>query len=216
LNPSGESWVAGHADPALGVIKVVIEPGVEQGILMEQRIPHELMHVMLYRRVGAGYHNIPAWLREGMATLAETYPNPDFERVLSDAVTADTLIPLKDLCTSFPPAAGQAFLAYAESRSFTNYLRDTYGSSGLLRLAAFYADDVDCERGAERAFGVSLSKLELDWRESVFGQKALGFVLRNMMPYLVLLCLVLLIPLLGGLSMIRRKGKGDGPETYAG
>lgn len=216
LAPGSEDWVAGHADPALGVVMVVIEPGAEQSILMEQRIPHELMHVMLYRRVGAGYHNIPAWLREGMAALAEIYPNPDYDRVLVDAGANDKLIPLRDLCASFPPNAGEAFLAYAESRSFTTYLHDTYGSAGLLSLAGYYADGVDCGRGPERAFGVSLSRLELDWLESVLGQKAVGSALRNMSPYLVLLCLVLFIPLVAGLSMMRRKGKGHEPETYAG
>ncbi|MGZ9225666.1 MAG: hypothetical protein ACXW4M_08925, partial [Anaerolineales bacterium] len=45
LPPDGEDWVAGHANPTLGVVMVVIEPGAEQTILMEQRIPHELMHV---------------------------------------------------------------------------------------------------------------------------------------------------------------------------
>jgi hypothetical protein len=215
LPPGGEDWVAGHANPALGVVMVVIEPGAEQSILMEQRIPHELMHVLLYRRVGSGYHNIPVWLREGMATLAEIYPNPDYDRVLADAGANDKLIPLKDLCASFPANTGEAFLAYAESRSFTTYLHGTYGSAGLLSLAGYYADGVDCEHGAERAFSVSLSRLELNWRESVLGQKAVGFALRNMSPYLVLLCLVLFVPLMGILSMIRRRGKGHEPETYA-
>ena len=106
LIPGSENWVAGHADPALGVIMVVVEPGPEQGIKMEQRIPHELMHVMLYRHVGAGYQNIPAWLREGMATLAEMYPNADYERVLKDAMAGNALIPLKDLCVAFPNDTG--------------------------------------------------------------------------------------------------------------
>ena len=215
LDPGSQGWVAGHANPALGAVMVVIEPGAEQRILMEQRIPHELMHVMLYRRVGAGYSNIPAWLREGMAALAEIYPNADYDRVLADAGANDKLIPLKDLCASFSPNVGEAFLAYAESRSFTTYLHDTYGSAGLLSLAGYYADGVDCERGTERTFGVSLSRLELNWRESVLGQKALGSAFRNMVPYLVLLCLVLFVPLIGVLSMLRRKGKGHGPETYA-
>jgi hypothetical protein len=35
LAPGGEDWVAGHADPALGVVKVVVEPGSAQGITME-------------------------------------------------------------------------------------------------------------------------------------------------------------------------------------
>ncbi|MGB8982298.1 MAG: peptidase MA family metallohydrolase [Anaerolineales bacterium] len=214
LVAGGEDWVAGHADPAMGVAMIVIPPGPDQNILMEQRIPHEIMHVMLYRRVGAGYVNLPAWLREGLATSAEVYRSPDYDLVLTDAAAKDALIPLKDLCIAFPTNDGQAFLAYAESRSFVSYLHQTYGSTGLMSLAGHYADGVDCERGPERAFGVSFSKLELDWRASALGQKSIGSALRNMTPYLVLLCLVLLVPLIGGLSMMRKKGKNE-PETYA-
>jgi hypothetical protein len=206
LIPGGESWVAGHADPALGVVKVVIQPGSEQGITMEQRIPHELMHVMLYRHIGVGYQNIPAWLREGIATRAELYPNPDYDTVLADAVSADRLISLKNLCNSFPADPGQAFLAYAESRSFTNYLYGSYGSTGLLNLAESYADGLDCERGTEAALGIPLSNLESQWRSSVLGQNASLTILQNISPYLVLLCLVLVIPMVGIVRTLR-KGK---------
>ncbi len=211
--PGAENWVAGHADPALGVVMVVIPPGAEQHINMEQRIPHELMHVMLYRRIGVGYLNIPAWLREGMATLAEIYPNTEYDRALADAAANDNLIPLQDLCASFPSDAGRAFLAYAESHSFTGYLHDSYGSVGLLDLAKTYADGVDCARGTERAFGVSLSSLETQWRSSVLGQNALLSTLENIAPYLVLLCLVLIIPLISILSTLRRKGSNDESGT---
>jgi hypothetical protein len=209
----GEDWVAGHADPALGVVMVVIEAGVEQNISMEQRIPHELMHVMMYRSVGAGYNSLPAWLREGTATLAETYPNTDYDRALAEAGANNDLILLKDLCVAFPADAGQAFLAYAESRSFTNYLHDTYGSSGLLSLAAAYADGIDCEHGTERAFGIPLSSLEGKWRSSVLGQNRFLPVLQNISPYLVLLCLVLIIPFIGIVATLRKKGNPNGPET---
>jgi hypothetical protein len=184
---------------------VVIEPGTQQKIIMEQRIPHELMHVMMSRAVGAGYEMIPAWLREGMATLAEIYPNPDYDRVLGDAANSGDLIPLQDLCGSFPADTGQAFLAYAESRSFTNYLYETYGSSGLLKLASSYTDGVDCERGAELALGMSLSNLESRWRASALGQRAWMPAIQNMAPYLVLLCLVLIVPLIGMVNSARKK-----------
>ena len=206
LLSDSESWIAGHADPAQGVVRVVIEPGSEQGIRMEQRIPHELMHVILYRRVGAGYSNLPAWLREGMAVLAEVYPNPEYDRALAEATEGNHLIPLKDLCLSFPADIGQAFLAYAEARSFTNYLYESYGSTKLLNLAASYADGVDCERGPERVLGVSLAGLEAQWRSSVLGENPALSALRNISPYLVLLCLVLIIPLIGAVSTLRSKG----------
>jgi hypothetical protein len=203
----GEDWVAGHADPSLGVVMAVIEPDAEQSIALEQRLPHELMHVMMYRSVGAGYNNLPAWLREGTATLAEIYPNADYDRVFTEAGANNDLIPLKDLCTSFPANAGQAFLAYAESRSFIGYLRDTYGASGLLNLAAAYAEGLDCEHGPERAFGIPLSNLEQKWRSSMPGQNRLLPALQNISPYLVLLCLVLIVPFIGIVSTLRKKRK---------
>ncbi len=214
LSLSSQDWIAGHADPALGVVMVTIEPGAEQSITMEQRIPHELMHVMLYRAVGAGYDNIPTWLNEGMATLVEIYPNPDFDRVLRDAASSNDLIPLSTVCASFPADTGQAFMAYAESRSFTNYLHQTYGSSGLLKLATTYADGVDCERGTELAFGLPLANLEAKWRSSILGQNAWLPALQNMTPYLALLCLVLIIPFIGILSTMRKKGNRNEPETF--
>ncbi len=214
LSVSSQDWIAGHADPALGVVMVVIEPGAEQSITLEQRIPHELLHVMLYRAVGAGYHNIPAWLNEGMATLVEIYPSPDFDRVLKDAASSNDLIPLSTLCASFPADTGQAFLAYAESRSFTNYLHKKYGSSGLLKLATTYVDGVDCDRGTELAFGLPLSNLEAKWRSSILGQNAWLPALQNMTPYLVLLCLVLIIPFISIVSAMRKKGNRNEPETF--
>ena len=45
---ASDVWVAGHADSPAGVAMVMIEPGPDQNILLEQRIPHELMHVLLY------------------------------------------------------------------------------------------------------------------------------------------------------------------------
>jgi hypothetical protein len=214
LSLSGDNWAAGHADPALGVVMIAIEPGAEQRIAMEQRIPHELMHVMLYRRVGVGYHNIPAWLREGMATLVESPPNPDYQRVLADAAAADRLIPLQQLCGSFPADTGSAFLAYAEARSFASYLHETYGSNDLLDLAATYAGGIDCERGAERVFGLPLSNLEAAWRSSALGQNTLLPAIQTISPYLVLLCLVLIIPLIGMGISLRKKGNPNGSETY--
>lgn len=213
LRSDANDWIAGHADPSLGVVMVIIEPGDEQNIVMEQRIPHELMHVMMSRAVGTGYQNIPAWLREGTATLVEIYPNPDYDRVLAEAADSNNLIPIRDLCGSFPDDVSQAFLAYAEARSFTNYLHDTYGSSGLLKLASAYADGVDCERGAQLALGVSLSSLENQWRFSTLGQNAFLPALQNMMPYLVLLCVVLLFPLIGMISARRKKKEQNGPEA---
>jgi len=205
-----ESWMVGHADSAAGIVTVIIKPGADQNILMEQRIPHELMHVMLYRQVGTGYINVPLWLREGMAMLAEVYPNPEYDRVLKDAGVRGTLIPMLNLCASYPTNSDSAFLGYAQSRSFTNYLRGQYGSAGLLSLVNIYANGVDCEHGTERAFSVSLGTLERNWRTSLLGQNELAATLWRFAPYLALLCLVVLMPLIGVINSLRKKGNPNG------
>jgi hypothetical protein len=151
-----------------------------------------------------------------MATLAELYPNADYDRTLKDAAAQNTLIPLKDLCASFPADRGQAFLAYAEAQSFTDYLYRTYGSgsAGLLSLITSYASGVDCERGPERALGVSLSSLEMDWRSSVLGQNTFLPALQNISPYLALLCLILTVPFIGIFITLRKKGSdNNGSES---
>jgi len=210
LSATDEVWVVGHADSVANIVMVTIEPGPEQNILMEQRIPHELMHVMLYRQVGVGYKNIPTWLREGIAALMEVYPNPEYDRFLMDAAARNSLIPIGDLCAPFSPGADSAFLAYAESRSFTNYLRSLYGSNGIVNLASIYAGGVDCERGPERAFGVSLAKLERDWQASALGQNGLAPAIGRFAPYLVLLCLIVFVPLIGVVGSRRRRDARHG------
>ena len=208
----GQSWVAGHASPELGVVMVSVAPGENQSIQLERQVPHELAHVLLYRRVGPNYDRLPIWLREGMASMAELYPNPDYENVLRQNASTNSLISLTDLCTSFPPDTGNAFLAYAESNSFTQFIVDNHGTSGLTSLALAYADGLDCEQGARQALGLSLSQLEVRWRESTLGENRSGVIVSNLLPYLLLLMLVLIVPVWVALGRIIQRKKNASNE----
>lgn len=200
----GADWAAGHADPALGVAMVSVSPGEAQSLELERQIPHELAHILLYRSLGAtGYNRLPAWLNEGIATMAELSPNPDHATTLAAFSRSDGLIPLGELCASFPPDSGRAFLAYAESESFVRYLRETYGDTGLAALANAYADGLDCDLGATRAVGRPLTQLEAHWRETVLGQNIAGVAARNLLPYVILLLLVLVVPTWGAVDTLR-------------
>jgi len=202
---SGEEWVGGHANPRLGVALVAITPGPGQSIEMETLIPHELAHIILYERAGEGYEHLPTWLSEGLASLAELYPDPDYVGALQKASEDDTLIPVEELCDGFPLDAANAYLAYAESHSFVRFLRDSSGTSGLLSLISAYSDGLNCEQGAVRALGTSLEALDTHWRESVLGQNVAGIFVRSMLPYLLLMGLFILMPFLGMLQRRLRK-----------
>jgi hypothetical protein len=207
LKLGGEQWVGGHANPELGIVLVAITPGASQAIEMETAIPHELTHVMLYRSLGQKYLSQPAWLLEGIASMMELYPNPDYVRALDIASQNGSLIAFQDLCASFPTDAGNAYLAYAQSQSFVSYIRETYGTSGLGRLTSSYGDGFPCELGATNALGTPLSQLDSRWRESVLGQNTAGVAARNLSPFLLLMILVLVVPMWGTIDMMLQRRK---------
>ena len=72
---------------------------------------HELTHVLLYRDLGEKYKLQPAWLLEGLASMAERDPNPEYQRALAAAAKNNALIPFEKLCASFPPDSGSVYLA---------------------------------------------------------------------------------------------------------
>lgn len=203
----GEEWAGGHANPEIGVVMVAIAPGASQGIEMQTKIPHELAHVMLYRSLGDTYANQPIWLLEGIASMVELYPNPDYARALEIASNDNSLLPFESLCASFPADTGNAFLAYAQSQSFVSYIRDSFGSSGLTRLTNSYSEGFGCELGATSALGTPLSQLDVRWRENVLGQNTTGVAVRNLLPFLMLLVLVLIVPVWGAIDMLRQRRK---------
>lgn len=209
----GEDWIAGHANPKIGVVLVAIAPGENQAIEMETKIPHELTHVMLYRSLGEKYLIQPTWLIEGIASMMELYPNPDYAHALDVASQNDSLIPFDELCATFPADAGNAYLAYAQSQSFVTYIRDTYGTSGLTRLSESYSDGLNCELGATNALGTPLSQLDSRWRESVLGLNLTGVAARNLSPFILLMILVLVVPIWGAIDLMRQRRKfGNKPK----
>jgi hypothetical protein len=205
LEMSGQTLVAGHANPDLGVVLLAIAPGPEQRLDLQQRMPHELAHVLLYLRMGAGYERLPAWYAEGFASLAELFPNPDYARALDQAKKNNALLPMDSLCQAFPRENSGAFLAYAQSASFMRSLNAAYGSTGLDRLAQAYGDGMGCQEGFSAALGEPLSQAEQAWREGALEIDTGQLALRNLGPYLALLGLLLIAGALPLVILLRRR-----------
>lgn len=204
LGDTTQNWVAGHADPDLGVVVVALPESPDQRLLMEQRIPHELMHILLFQSTGAAYKNLPTWLSEGLAAISELYPNPDYQILLNDAYTRENLLPFSALCGVFPRDASGALLAYAESASLTRFLYRTYGTSGLEKLVSAYGDGLDCQRGAEAALGKDLNRLEREWRQDHFAEDPYQMAFTNLLPWVALMITALAAPFAVTIGKLRR------------
>jgi hypothetical protein len=213
LGPEGDSWIAGHADPSLGVLIVALPKGPDQRLLMAQRIPHELMHILLYEAMGDSYQNLPIWLNEGLASSAELYPNPDYQVLLKNAYQKNNLLPLNSLCEIFPRDVSNALLAYAQSASFTNYLHQRFGKSGIMALVQNYSNGLSCEGGVEAALGKSMAQLERQWRSDTFSENGLSTGLGNMLPWLILPVLIIGIPLALALLKGRKTKQKSADES---
>lgn len=194
LDHNSEDWVAGHADPELEVIVVEIPHSPDQQLLMKQRIPHELMHILLFQAMNKGYDNIPTWLNEGLAANAEIYPNPDYRIALKNAKEQDSLIPITSLCHSFPRNNADAILSYAESQSFTDYLHQEYGTTGLEELISSYANGVDCERGIELAFDTTIDQIERNWKRQILSENIIPKKINHFLVLAILLIVLMFLP----------------------
>ncbi len=184
--PGIQPWIAGQSAPDLGVILLSIPVGPEEKLELERQLPHELMHVMVYRLVGGKTANLPAWLVEGLASIAEIYPNPEYASALEKSAAEDKLIPIENLCISFPRDASGAFIAYAESASFMRYLHRTYGASAIRWLVEQYQNGMGCSEGIQTALGSSLTQLEYKWKEEELHLNPESLIFRNLLPYLLL------------------------------
>jgi hypothetical protein len=188
------SLVAGHTDPSNRVILVSAPPGPGLQLEMERQIPHEIAHILTFELSEKRLDALPLWLVEGIATISELYPNSDYQRILNTAASSGGLIPMESLCESFPENPSAAYLAYAQSGSFVNFLYKRFGTTGLDQLILAYSNGTSCTNSIESVLGETFNELEYSWQMEVLGIDSDLFVFQNLSPYLVFLATLIVIP----------------------
>jgi len=208
LQLGGRDWAGGQARPELGAVLIDLPPGVAAPVDARRVIPHELTHLLVYQATQPGYDYAPAWLDEGLATANEASPDAAQANALQSALEEGHLLSFELLCAPFPDDghAERVLLAYAQSGSLVQYIRNRYGRQGLQALLTAYRDRAECLPGVERALGVTLARLERDWRASLSnGDRNVARVAGEAVPCLALFALagLALLPMLGGAARRR-------------
>lgn len=194
LRLNGHDWVAGHTDPALGVVLVTAVNDKTAAADLRAPLPHEIAHVWLYQAAGAQYETIPYWFREGLAVW------------LAGEQTVETTavpLPLAELCRAEPPTNTET--AAAQSGALVQFVDERYGRATLAALAKAFVAGADCDTAVSTALGVSLAELENAWlHNSQSPPTAVRFWQQNGVWLLLLVGGFLLMGLL-----LVRPGRGD-------
>ncbi|MBN1890024.1 MAG: hypothetical protein JW850_18655 [Thermoflexales bacterium] len=194
LATAGRPWQGGQARPELGVVLIALDPTSDARPLASD-LAHELTHLLVYQATGDAYTHVPCWLDEGLAVSSEASPDPAYQAALEAAYRDNALISIEALCAPFPADWDTARLSYAQSQSLVRFIREQYGPQGIRTLLAAYRDGAACGSGVERALGLPLARLEMDWQASLGPRVAWQAVFDKVGVWVMLAALLLIAPL---------------------
>ena len=133
VNAPIQDWAAGCAFPLQRRV-LVRDPGFTENRNLKFLVVlrHEIAHVIIGEKIRGRLSEIPLWFNEGMAMLLSG-EGMFFRRdlILMGRAVWGSIIPLRELETSFPDEPDLASLAYAESLSAVSMIARDYGRESL-------------------------------------------------------------------------------------
>ncbi len=160
------AYAAAVAYPPLRFVMLALKaPVTWEAPDLGELMRHELSHVALAEAVGD--RHVPRWFNEGLAIRQSGELPWARLKTLWDASLSRTLIPLKDLDTSFPSESYEVNVAYAESADFVSFLMRDTDRARFGSLVQRVGAGASFDRAIEDAYGTDVRKLEFQWREEV-------------------------------------------------
>lgn len=166
--PEVPSWSGGFSRYGGEEIVAIAPQDYSANVWIGEGIPHELSHAALYQFLRAP---APRWLDEGFAVYNQnTIDIKQYDDLVKRAYQTNSLIPLSNLNTRWPPDDASANLAYAEGRSMVTFIINNYGNEVWSNLLdQLRRNDID---GSMKAvFGVDLAQMEDLWKTKMLAGK---------------------------------------------
>jgi tetratricopeptide (TPR) repeat protein len=149
------SWAGAIND---GKLRIPIHGVAVMNPELARVLKHELTHSFLSSLAGG---RCPTWLNEGMAQLMEPRSSSAFAQPLAALFQQRKEIPLSVLEHPFIRFSDtEAQVAYAESLSGVEYLRERYGLGEVLRMLRSIGSGVQPELALRQSTGMDYSALE--------------------------------------------------------
>lgn len=159
-----QDWAGGVAFSEYNTILMGVQPSIAEG-WGRDTVRHELAHLVVgqYGRSCVGGAR-PSWLEEGLAMYAEGEPSSQVTGDIDDALDNNSFIPLRSLNGAFPAHGDAASLAYSQSYSVIQFLREEYGQEMIQSLIQLLATGESYDDALEQIYGFNVDGLEQQWR----------------------------------------------------
>lgn len=162
---SGGNYIVAYVIPQRSLIVIDYTKMKVFPFTIETTLKHELCHLLLHRYLNT--ENLPKWLDEGIAQwvsdgVAEIMIEKK-QSVLDKAILSNKTIPLRALTDQFPEDGELLLLAYEESKSLVEYLRDSYGDKGILKILEYLKAGDNVDEALQKSLSISLDELEARW-----------------------------------------------------
>lgn len=149
------SWAGALND---GKLRIPIRGVTGMNPELERVLKHELTHSFLRSMAGG---RCPTWLNEGMAELMEPRSSSMYARPLAALFEQRREIPFSVLEHPFIRFSdAQAQVAYAESLSGVEYLRERYGMGEILRMLGNIGSGMEPELALRQSTGMDYSAFQ--------------------------------------------------------
>ncbi len=159
-------WSAAIAWPARR--SIVLNTGrVNLANNIYETLLHEMVHLGLGVIEERTRRKFPCWFHEGAAQFVVGSIFRGGGGEVAAAAAAGGLIPLGDLCDSFPDTPGRAELAYAESYEAVLFLEKTAGPGALKKVVAAFSEGREFSESLKAAAWCSAAEFEGRWLASV-------------------------------------------------
>lgn len=203
---SGSDLVTAFAVPEEDLIVIDYSKMGVHPFTIDVTLKHELCHLELHRHIAK--EKLPRWLDEGTCQwvtggLAEIISEGG-RSVLRDAVLSNRLISIEGLTRRFPSDGGDLILAYEESRSIVEYVKEKFGVSGVRGILERMSRGDDLEAAVRNALSISLDELEKRWRSSIAMKNLWPSYIRDNL-YEALFLFAALITICGFFRFLKRK-----------
>ncbi len=149
-------WSKGYASRESRLFRDrVIVTYDSQPELLDEVLPHEIAHLILWDHLGFNNHNAPLWFEEGVAQLEEPQTRAKVSSAIKGVVEAGHHIPFFTLQAAQSADLKERLnvsLFYAESLSVVVFLIEKYGQEAFYRLSKELRDGHNFEESFARAY----------------------------------------------------------------